>query len=174
MAAIYSGHIYCGECADNIADKLRSAGKEPADLNDRDSYHSSKWPKYYADETESSRPEHCAGCSKFLENELSSDGTFTVHRAIARDVRIGDMNSVAITVWAPFYNFTVPTPNTGLLQDMQCPRCFSYGDFIISAVCCVAVSDKGIDSPSGCDWNDESDCKCSLCGFRHLVKEFKE
>lgn len=66
-------------------------------------------------------------------------------------------------------------PNIELLEGMQCPRCGNFGPFKIRTECTVLVSDDGIEDISNCggnEWDDTSNCACSICDHAGQVKDF--
>jgi hypothetical protein len=74
---------------------------------DESSYDSDEYPKYYRDDEESDSPCHCAGCQKFLENDLTSDGVEYVKNAVRDALESGDNDCIAITEWMPFYSYWI-------------------------------------------------------------------
>ena len=66
-------------------------------------------------------------------------------------------------------------PNTNCLEGMQCPKCKSYGPFIIAAETQVLVSDDGTEEAGGdTNWEDTSYCRCQECDRDGQVKDFYE
>jgi len=99
---------------------------------DETTYDSGEYPKYASDDEESDSPQHCGshedceyaddlgdghkiGC--FLENPLTSEGYDYVKEAVAEDVRAGCDDSVAVVVWAPFYDIEVGNDDADFDED---------------------------------------------------------
>lgn len=64
-------------------------------------------------------------------------------------------------------------PNINCLVGMRCPVCGSFGPFRIRTTCTSLVSDDGTEDSVDFDWDDDSNCDCTACAFRHTVKAFK-
>lgn len=93
----YNAALWCDDCAEAIQEDLDNAGHE--DTGDTNEY-----PQYCSSD-ESDCPEHCDGCGEFLENDLTSDGVDYVKDAVDDDEEAGIIDSVAVTVWKPFYSY---------------------------------------------------------------------
>lgn len=114
---MYQAALYCAECGEKIREELRASGKAPADPEDEYSYDSGDYPKGpIADGGgESDGAQHCDACDVHLENPLTSDGAASVAEAIADAVHTAlasgkpaSLNdSIAWSVWRPFYNVPV-------------------------------------------------------------------
>lgn len=105
MGAIYHADVWCDDCADDIKSNLQSLGADPVDYDDESVYDSDEYPKWYDEDTEESDyPQHCAGCRRFLENPLTTDGMNYVRDTVRDDVRSGHTDSVAVTEWFPYYS----------------------------------------------------------------------
>lgn len=63
-------------------------------------------------------------------------------------------------------------PNINCLVDFKC-ECGSLGPFEIEAVTTATVYDSGVDETEGCEWTDNSHCRCSACGKTGTVRDFK-
>lgn len=129
MAGIYAADIYCDDCIEYIKERVtrdlwaeRPESECPdgadclafADLGelkdylegmDERTYDSGDYPKGCYGSSESDCPEHCGDCGEFLENDLTSDGNDYVVEAVNADLAAGCNDSVACTVWAPFYDY---------------------------------------------------------------------
>ena len=93
----YNAALWCDNCAEKI--------KAWADCNGReDTGDTNEYPQYCCSD-ESDCPEHCDGCGEFLENDLTSDGVDYVREAVDKDEEWGDTDSIAVTVWKPFYSY---------------------------------------------------------------------
>lgn len=104
-AYIYKADLLCGECG-----VAASEGLKPSD--DSDSYPQGP----YADGGgEADTAQHCGACHVFLENPLTSDGINGVREAITRALAGEDVQSIALTEWAPFYK---PGPTDDYLAEV--------------------------------------------------------
>jgi len=93
----YNAALYCDVCGEIIKDELDTFGHEDSgDTND--------YPQY-CNSDESDCPEHCDGCGEFLENDLTTDGVDYVRDAVDDDEEAGITDSIAVTVWKPFYSY---------------------------------------------------------------------
>jgi len=106
---MYSAALYCARCGEGMRAQLTAAGMAPADPSDECSYDSDEYPKGpFADGGgEADCPQHCDECGVFLENPLTSDGTEYVEEACKATLK-RDGDSVALSVWAPFYGISHP------------------------------------------------------------------
>ena len=126
MAAIYQADVWCDDCADSIKDLLWAESKDgptysnradweiDAGYADERNYDSDEYPKDCDDDEESDCPEHCAagadcinaegGVGYFFGNYLTPEGGEYVKETVAEDVSLGRTDSVACTVWMPFYD----------------------------------------------------------------------
>lgn len=102
----YQAALWCAACGEGIRADLTAAGKAPANAGDEYTYDSDNYPKGPVADGggEADSPQHCDGCGVFLENALTADGEAYVKEAI-EDAHGGAAESIAITVWAPFYGF---------------------------------------------------------------------
>lgn len=64
--------------------------------------------------------------------------------------------------------------NEGYLKGMRCPKCGSYGPFIIEMVGNGLVYDDSIDYSYDFTWDGTNYCTCKACGFDAFVRDFKE
>ena len=97
MPHAYDAALFCDECAADIIDDCKARGIE-------DSGDSNDYPQWDSSSGESDCPEHCYECHEFLENPLTSDGHEYLRAAIANDIATGRSDSVAVTIWAPYYD----------------------------------------------------------------------
>lgn len=68
----------------------------------------------------------------------------------------------------------LPNPNENCLDGIRCPRCGHARSVQIETTVTVRVTDDGTDTViDGYDWNDESICTCSNCGYDDTVAQFK-
>ena len=113
MIYAYQSELFCCACAHYLKNDLQGDATgiyDVADTGDSDGY-----PQCVGcDEADS--PQHCAGCDDFLENALTADGYDYVEREIRSDIADGHDDSIAITVWAPYYDIAVP--RDGSLSDL--------------------------------------------------------
>jgi len=132
MAAIYQADIWCDDCADSIKDHIWAESKEGATFslridweesvgyNDERNYDSGEYPKGCDDDEECDCPQHCAAgpdCINaegdaddykygyFFRNSLTLDGEDYVKEMVTEDVASGYADSVACTVWMPYYDW---------------------------------------------------------------------
>lgn len=128
---IYQADLYCDDCAHDIMEQLKKAGKGPKDPEDLYSYDSNDYPKYVRKE-ESDCPEHCAAgedclnveilsdrskVGYFFGNPLTTEGYEYVKETLAESIE-NNIKSVAIEIWGPFYGLT-PPPFSHLPQKKQ-------------------------------------------------------
>lgn len=116
MGYAYNADIYCDDCANEIMRELDADGFE--DTGDTDEY-----PQSDCGNDESDCPQHCAGCSEFMENSLTSDGYDYVREAVRENIESGCDDSIAVTVWAPFYDIDI---------DNDCDDC---GNQLAGGIC---------------------------------------
>lgn len=67
-------------------------------------------------------------------------------------------------------------PNENCLEGMRCPRCESYGPFLISADVLLSVSDDGaaLDDFASLEWDAGNYCRCPACDRVGVVSDFRE
>jgi uncharacterized CHY-type Zn-finger protein len=63
-------------------------------------------------------------------------------------------------------------PNENCLSGMRCPKCKSYGPFIIAADVWAEVTDEGVEEYTDCEWNETRACICRACSHQATVNEF--
>jgi hypothetical protein len=161
----YNCDVYCDGCAELTKNELDSAGiEDTGDTND--------YPQY-AQNDESDHPQHCAECDEFLENALTSDGYDYVARVIQPDRHGGRKDSIACTVWAPYYGIETENPNTGCLEGVACPQCNQWDEILVEVKAFAIVTDDGPEGDLDCDFDVDSYCKCRKCGFEGKVRDFK-
>ena len=95
------------DCRDDLDDHLRGM--------DERSYDSGEYPKDCDDDEECDCPQHCAAgpscinaedsVGYFFGNSLTTDGADYVKDAVREDVESGHTDSVACTVWMPYYDW---------------------------------------------------------------------
>lgn len=88
-------------------------------MSERD-YDSDDYPKYCSDDEECDSPQHCAAqddcvdpivlddgfkVGHFFGNSLTTDGEDYVKNTVRDDIESGHTDSVACTVWAPYYDW---------------------------------------------------------------------
>lgn len=133
---IYQASLWCDDCGDEIKRMLDCADRD--DSFDDDSEH---YPQWGSDDSESDCPEHCDGCGKFLGNSLTSDGVDYVVSTVRDDLEEGRVDSIACTVWKPFY-FWLDFPNFDF-----CPVCGNWGELFENDDCvdvcdvCLSMED---------------------------------
>ena len=76
MAYVYQADLYCEDCGNKIKQQLDAEGKSPESPEDEYTFDSDEYPKgpYGEGGGEADSPHHCAGCQKFLDNPLTSEG----------------------------------------------------------------------------------------------------
>ena len=111
IGSIYCADVFCEDCTDKIESDCREDGTvkrmiaDGADPSDEYSYDSDEYPKRCDVSEESDSPSHCGGCGIFLENNLTTDGDDYVKETVNDDFAAGNDDSIAITVWMPFYDY---------------------------------------------------------------------
>ena len=90
LVYIYQASVYCEGCGE-----AHRKGEDTGDSND--------YPQGPMPEGESDSPSHCYDCGEFLETDLTSDGMAYVRECVAEDMKHKRFESVACTVWAPYY-----------------------------------------------------------------------
>ena len=132
MAAIWQADVWCDDCADSIRNRLwaesddgptysnRADWEESVGYDDERSYDSGEYPKRCDDDEECDCPQHCAAGLKcinaeslscgykfgyFFGNSLTDEGEDYVKDSVKEDVVAGDADSVACTVWMPYYDY---------------------------------------------------------------------
>ena len=109
--SIYCADLYCEDCTNEIENDARENGTVQrliecgADISDAYTYDSDEYPKRCDVLGESDCPQHCGGCGAFLENALTSDGDDYVIEIVRFDLAAGSDDSIAVTVWMPFYDY---------------------------------------------------------------------
>lgn len=90
---IYQADIYCAACGEAIRQRLGLA----CEAEDSDA-----WPQgpYSNGGGEADTPQHCGGCSVFLENPLTGDGYDYVREQAADKSSAGGV----IREWLEFYD----------------------------------------------------------------------
>ncbi len=107
LGGIYAADVFCGDCIDAIKRDCLDDGtvagmlEDGIDPADERTFDSDQYPKDCDVECEADSPQHCGGCSVFLENDLTTDGEEYVKEA----VRSGAPDDIAVTVWMPFYDY---------------------------------------------------------------------
>lgn len=104
---IYSAALYCEDCGEKIRTELKGVGQAPDDIDDETSYDSDDFPKgpFPDGGGEADTPQHCDECGVFLENPLTTYGGGYVVDAVNEARAKGRKESVAVTEWAPFYDY---------------------------------------------------------------------
>ncbi len=97
MSYAYDCEMWCDQCAEEIISDLDKKGIE-------DSRDTNEYPQWCQPTEEADCPHHCGGCGEFLENNLTTDGADYVLAAVADDLAEG-RESIAVTVWQPYYNW---------------------------------------------------------------------
>ena len=129
MAAIYQADVWCDNCADSIKDwhwaeseegatfSRREDWEESVGYDDERNYDSGEYPKDCDDDEECDCPQHCASgptcinaevpgeVGYFFGNSLTPEGEVYVKDAVREDVEMGYTDSVACTVWMPYYDW---------------------------------------------------------------------
>jgi len=130
MAAIYQAELYCNECADVIRYRIwlecawgatytsRERWEKAIGYDDETLYDSDNYPKWCDDDEESDHPDHCANGEEcinaeecgdgkvgyFFGNSLTEAGVGYVRTMVRDDIALGYPDSVACTVWMPYYS----------------------------------------------------------------------
>lgn len=99
---IYQADTYCEDCANKIKKKLSLSGGVPSNL-DETQYDSDSYPKGPYHEQEADAPQHCAGCTRFLENPLTQAGYEYLREMIREHEVHGRGKDEVIQEWIDFY-----------------------------------------------------------------------
>jgi hypothetical protein len=91
-AYIFQAELWCEACA-----KQAKIGNEPS--GDPDQYPQGPYPQGGG---EADSPQHCAGCGKFLENPLTTEGDYFVGSLLRDDECPPE--------WADFYSYLNEAP----------------------------------------------------------------
>jgi hypothetical protein len=141
MAAIFQADIWCDDCAEKIKDDAyagrfdhqRGMSRDDWEVehgfDDERNYDSDEYPKWCDDEAESDCPQHCAGCSEFLGNDLTADGIEYVKDAVREDIESGRTDSIAVTEWMPFYDW-IDFDGIGECSGCSAVRCELNEDYL--------------------------------------------
>lgn len=114
MGYIYQADTYCDDCGERICSSLRGTHPAlcPEDDMDTASYDSDDFPKPYMQKSEEPDiPEHCAQCSVFLTNPLTSEGYKYVQSALnelpalTSIGKLVNANHEHLAEWAGWYDF---------------------------------------------------------------------
>jgi len=99
---IYQADTYCEDCANAIKKQLSTSGNVPTNL-DETQYDSDSYPKGPYHEQEADAPQHCARCTRFLENPLTQAG-YEYLREMVREHQVhGRGKDEVIQEWVDFY-----------------------------------------------------------------------
>jgi len=111
MGYIYKADTYCEECGESIRRSL--ADVAPEDTLDHVTYDSDDYPKDAdLEHEEADCPQHCAACSEFLNNPLTSEGYKYVQSALSdlpaltSTSQLVKANHAHLAKWANYYGFT--------------------------------------------------------------------
>lgn len=97
MAYAYNAEMICDACAAKIKDELDENGiEDTGDTND--------YPQSDCGNDEADCPQHCADCSEFLENGLTSEGYAYVREAIREHHATGRGDAAILRTWGEFYD----------------------------------------------------------------------
>ena len=66
------------------------------------------------------------------------------------------------------------TNNDNCLAGAKCPKCKSSGPFTLRIKCTAIVSDNGLGDIANIDWNNETRCLCTGCGYSAKFGAFKK
>ena len=169
MSYAYNAEMICDNCANAVMKELDSEGIE--DTGDTNEY------PQYANSDESDSPDHCGHCGhcgEFLGNDLTTDGYDYAKEIIDDDVRAGRTDSVACTVWAPYYGISIEpkTPvNSIEIPQKYIDLCTAWHDGIdckLYAICSTGGLTTGTHCPTSCD--DDSE-KWYLYTWRELAAD---
>jgi hypothetical protein len=64
--------------------------------------------------------------------------------------------------------------NVNCLEGMKCPECGSYEPFVLSVFAYTTMWDKGSESTTELEWDNDSYCKCVKCGHSNTVRNFDD
>ena len=110
MGYIFKADVYCDECGEAIRSSL--ADVAPEDKLDHHSYDSDDYPKDAdVEHDEADCPQHCADCSEFLNNPLTSEGYKYVQSALnglpacTSLLKLKEANHESLAEWASRYGF---------------------------------------------------------------------
>lgn len=94
---MYNADLYCDDCGAKLVEDCDARGDE--DTGDSDDY--PQEVSHLSDEADS--PTHCGTCGTFLENDLTDEGRDYVLEVCVEAYRAGNLESVALTIWLPYY-----------------------------------------------------------------------
>lgn len=100
---IYCADIYCADCAEKIKEGLRAFS--PGSIHHKDSDSFPQGP-YGDGGGEADCPQHCGGCSLFLENPLTGDGINYVREALLEHVESGRGAPEVLNEWRDYYELS--------------------------------------------------------------------
>ena len=98
----YQAALYCDDCARGIIEELTD-GLDDEQIEELNSGDTDDFPQWCSDD-ESDCPNHCDSCNEFLETSLTGYGINYAVEKIAEDILDGRIDSVAVSVWLPFYS----------------------------------------------------------------------
>jgi hypothetical protein len=133
---VYQAALWCGPC---VIERLVEEGKaspraldiDPAEalqqivssngFTDESDYDSDDLPKgpYPDGGGEADTPQHCDGCSRFLENPLTTEGYRCLNETLIEHARDGDGDAKVLLEWAKSYNACYYDPGEATLGDLQ-------------------------------------------------------
>jgi hypothetical protein len=104
-AYVFQAALWCEECGAEIRQEIEEEGNCPKHPDNEHTYDSDEYPKgpYGDGGGEADCPQHCDGCSTFLENPLTSDGYEYVKAALTEHNESGRGNANVLRKWANFY-----------------------------------------------------------------------
>jgi hypothetical protein len=199
MAAIYQADVWCDDCADSIKDRICSElwsdrgnsetpdGTAVAEFASRDDlydhlifmderqYDSDEFPKYCDDDEECDCPQHCADCGYFFGNSLTTDGADYVRETVREDVESGCVDSVACTVWMPYYDW-IDYGDVGTCDD--CGSLAVLNDEELCSGCARWFINRYVCPDCEEEWDSEWSCacddECPVCGECYSPVESEE
>lgn len=94
---MYNADLYCDDCGAKLVADCEAQGDE--DTGDSDDF---PQDVSHLDDC-ADTPTHCGGCGVFMENSLTYEGLDYVLSACVEAYRDGNLESVALVTWLPFY-----------------------------------------------------------------------
>ena len=104
-AYIYRADIYCEDCAEQTVAAIRHDLVLHTNLIGSDNFPQGPFPNGGG---EADIPQHCGSCGVFLENPLTEIGRN--YAQLACDWNTSTKHTVALAIWADFYDITPNRP----------------------------------------------------------------
>jgi len=62
--------------------------------------------------------------------------------------------------------------NTNCLEGIQCPECEHHTEFFVTMTAVFSLRDEGTEQNGDSEWDDDSPCECSNCGYSAKMADF--